>query len=208
MSVANEIRRLINAKTNLKLAIKSKGVKVPDSAKIDTYGDLIEQIDIGVDTSDANAAPSNLEEGRTAYANNKKITGTLPKANTTTYILADNISFDDSGKLAYFDGELDSYWGNNKYIVEKGKEGSAEVPYSLIYKALKLTPDKIKSGTTVLDMNGTYTSDATATNDDIALGKTAYVNGVKVTGSSDKVVDSDDYSRLISIAKDIRGDNT
>lgn len=38
---------------------------------------------------------------------------------------------------------------------------------------------------------GTDTTDATATSDDIISGKTAYVNGVKVTGNMAFATDSD-----------------
>lgn len=47
----------------------------------------------------------------------------------------------------------------------------------------------IKSGVTILGVQGTYTSDANATASNIEMGKTAYVNGTKITGSL-QVVDS------------------
>ena len=50
-----------------------------------------------------------------------------------------------------------------------------------------IVPENIKNGITIFDVTGTYsgidTSDATATAEDIVLGKTAYVNGVKITGT-------------------------
>ena len=50
-----------------------------------------------------------------------------------------------------------------------------------------LLPEYIKAGITLGGVTGTLedldTSDATATAEDIALGKTAYVNGVKITGT-------------------------
>lgn len=41
----------------------------------------------------------------------------------------------------------------------------------------------IKTGVSIFNTNGTFTSDATASAADILSGETAYVNGVKVTGS-------------------------
>jgi len=46
-----------------------------------------------------------------------------------------------------------------------------------------LTAANIKAGVQIFNATGTYTSDATATAADIANGKTAYVNGTKITGT-------------------------
>ena len=46
-----------------------------------------------------------------------------------------------------------------------------------------LNAENIKSGIDLFGIEGTYTSDATATASDILSGKTAYVNGTKVTGT-------------------------
>lgn len=57
-------------------------------------------------------------------------------------------------------------------------------------KNTKLLPENLKAGITCLGVTGSYegegdvdTSDATATANDIASGKTAYVNGEKVEGT-------------------------
>lgn len=55
-------------------------------------------------------------------------------------------------------------------------------------KDTNLKPENLKAGTTCLGINGTMeagidTSDATATAEDIARGKTAYINGEKVEGN-------------------------
>jgi len=46
-----------------------------------------------------------------------------------------------------------------------------------------LTAANIKKGVNIFNVTGTYTSDATAAAADVVSGKTAYVNGSKVTGS-------------------------
>ena len=55
-----------------------------------------------------------------------------------------------------------------------------------------LIPEYIKAGITLGGVTGTLedldTSDATATAEDIALGKTAYVNGIKITGTYEEKV--------------------
>ena len=57
---------------------------------------------------------------------------------------------------------------------------------------IELTADKLLKGKSVLHISGTATSDATATAADILSGKTAYVNGVKLTGTAQTGVDVSD----------------
>ena len=52
-------------------------------------------------------------------------------------------------------------------------------------------PEVIAVGTTIMNVVGTYTSDADAVALDIAPGKFAYVNGVKLEGTSIAVDTSD-----------------
>ena len=63
-----------------------------------------------------------------------------------------------------------------------------------------LKPENLKAGVTCLGVVGTMqagidTSDANATTNDIAIGKTAYVNGEKITGT---ISDVDSNSVRIS----------
>lgn len=44
-------------------------------------------------------------------------------------------------------------------------------------------PENLKAGVTAFGIDGTFTSDATATATDILFGETAYVNGIKITGT-------------------------
>jgi hypothetical protein len=49
-------------------------------------------------------------------------------------------------------------------------------------KNIKVIPENLKVGAEAFGVQGTFTSDATATAEDIAKDKTAYVNGEKVVG--------------------------
>ena len=59
----------------------------------------------------------------------------------------------------------------------------AYAPYSSVASAVGLTSAKLLKGQTVLGVSGTATSDANATAAYIYSGKTAYVNGSKITGT-------------------------
>ena len=54
-NIKTQISRLSGAKSDLATAITAKGVTVPDDTTLDGYAALVEQIDTGVDTSDATA---------------------------------------------------------------------------------------------------------------------------------------------------------
>ena len=73
---------------------------------------------------------------------------------------------------------------NEGYAATSANEGSS------------LVASYIKKGITIGGITGTLetldTSDATATPEDIALGKTAYVDGVKITGTRAEPISNED----------------
>lgn len=62
MSIQLEVQRLENAKSSIAAAIEAKGVTVPPTAKIDTYGDYVAQISVGGGTYKIQAGPTMPEE--------------------------------------------------------------------------------------------------------------------------------------------------
>ncbi|MDD7624555.1 MAG: hypothetical protein PUJ56_00030 [Butyricicoccus sp.] len=177
--IKSSVRRLQRAKTDIVNAIETKGVSVPDGAKIDDMPELISHIETGTDTSDATATASDIAYGKTAYVNGEKVTGevkTLMSAGTIPEFINGDIRM--------------PYGGNDRVLLKKdtffyasaNKFGDAAAENVLKGKTFTSSAGLSVTGTMETPSDGIDTSDATATASDIAQGKTAYVNGEKVTG--------------------------
>lgn len=186
---------------NIDTNIKQENIK-KDVSILGITGTLEE----GVDTSDADAAAANIEINKTAYVNGQKITGNIPLNNTTLVVDNAEISLDgENNKL-----EMNST-NSTKQIIDNNVNMKFNANYSDVATTIGLTPDKIKRGETILNVAGNVqegidTSDANAVETDILSGKTAYVDGNKITGtitskeaqtyipsSSEQIIDAGQY---------------
>lgn len=84
---------------------------------------------------------------------------------------------------------------SNSDAIELTAQEGVYIKKATINKDANLSPENIKSGVTIAGVSGDVadTSDADATSNDIALGKTAYVNNQKVTG----VMEVNDNNALV-----------
>lgn len=127
-------------------------------------------------TTDADAQASNILSGKIAYSANSKMTGSMPNNGALNYTPSTSQQTIPAG---YTSG------------------GTVSAVTSSIDNNIQAA--NIKKNVTILGVTGSYegtdTSDANATVDDILEGKTAYVNGVKLTGT---LVPAEDLSEELT----------
>lgn len=107
----------------------------------------------------ASANVDDLKIGKVAFTQFGKITGTI----------ADN-------------GQLNYTPSTSQQTIPAGyTSGGIIAPVTSSIDS-DITPSNIRMGAKILEVTGNYTSDATATEDEIVGGKIAYVKGQKITG--------------------------
>ena len=116
-----------------------------------------------VDTSDANATATRIRSGYTGYVNGAKITGSIPSKAAATYTPGTS-----NQTIA-----IGQYISGTQTIT-----GDAE-----------LVTGNIRSGVSIFGVAGkasvVETSDANAIAAQIGSGRTAYINGIKITGTAE-----------------------
>lgn len=146
-----------------------------------------------IDTSDATATASDIKSGKTAYVNGKKVSGSLQKV---SQVLSTNEADENGvsvGKI--LSGDISYCSMSYKTKRERYYETGALVDIKADFENFgDATAEDVAEGKTFtsaagLKVTGTHvcesgldTSDATATEYDLVSGKTAYVNGEKITG--------------------------
>ena len=135
------------------------------------------------DTTSANAVAADIRNGKTAFLGRGSVTGTMA----------------DNGAVA---GSISTVKGT--YTVPSGYHNGNGTVSIAASEQSKIIAGNIKAGVTLLGIAGKSsvvdTADATAAASTIVSGKTAYINGSKVTGSLTSVaVSQDSLTKVLTI---------
>lgn len=158
---------------------------------------LVNTLPQALDTTDATATINDIALDKTAYVNGTKITGQIHTVTPNNWVefVVDAATvenkpnkFTTKGNGAItFKQPIDE----DDILFRLGSEAHVTQSYKDIATAINLQPEQIAVGNTILGIAGTAsgldTSDANAAEDDILIGKTAYVNGQKLEGNLNRI---------------------
>lgn len=163
--------------------LKINGVLYPDVPLVSIPSSDGQDNAIFYDSSDATAVSGDIMSGKSAYIGSGKVAGTMANSGAV------------SGTI--------SKVGDNYTVPAGYHNGSGTVKISAAEQS-KIVSANIKAGVNILGVAGKTsvvdTADATAGAGTIVSGKTAYVNGVKVTGALSTVsVSQDSLTKVLTI---------
>ena len=107
MSIASEVERLESAKSDLKSALESKGVAVPEGAKLNAFPALVQQISVGGEQTVAVAYT--VDVPTTGWADGSLTWGGTTYTRQCTVTAADATASPTSVSMSYEGGAYDAY---------------------------------------------------------------------------------------------------
>ena len=148
----------------------------------------------GTYTSDANAVAGNILSGKTAYVNGSKITGSMANQTSSTGLTLTTTDKRPVKLVTRESGDSRIWYLNNsdgqqRLNIGVPSNGYYDTTVTLaisntdLASILGINASKVAKGQTIAGVAGSYTSDANAVAGNILSGKTAYVNGNKITGN-------------------------
>ena len=195
MNSTNSTKQIIDNNVNMKFNANYSDVATtigltPDKIKRgETILNVEGNVQEGIDTSDANAIETDILSGKTAYVNGNKIIGTITSKEAQTYIPSSSEQVINAGQYLSGAQTISAVPTEEKTITPSALSQEITPTENKFLSKVTvsgdadLTAENIKSGVTIFGVEGSYTSDANAMAEDIAMNKTAYINGQKITGT-------------------------
>lgn len=110
----------------------------------------------GLNTNDANATAADLLPNKTAYVKGELITGSMNKQSTATCTQEVNAELLSETSEVKVEGKWD---GSETTYIDNTCILGAKISYASLANIIGLTANKIKSGETILGIEGTYTGE-------------------------------------------------
>lgn len=195
MNSTNSTKQIIDNNVNMKFNANYSDVATtigltPDKIKRgETILNVAGNVQEGIDTSDANAVETDILSGKTAYVDGNKIIGTITSKEAQTYIPSSSEQVINAGQYLSGAQTISAVPTEEKTITPSASAQEITPTENKFLSKVtvsgdaNLTAENVKSGVTIFGIEGSYTSDANAMTEDIAMNKTAYINGQKITGS-------------------------
>lgn len=190
----------------------TKEITENGSYDVTNYESANVNIEIGTDTTDATAIAGDIVINKTAYVNGEKVTGAMAQLGFDGLVEAseDAVVVDENSDgtkmlsmAGYTTNTMNSYVKPNSAVMVGLRDNRSEMSVFGNASPTDVVAGKTFSSSSGFLVTGTHecpkgldTSDATATASDIMSGKTAYVNGSKVTGSIEEIGE-EEYVSLI-----------
>lgn len=158
-SIEKKLAYLNETKGLIKSAIINKGQEITDETPFRDYVQKIDNIETGVDTSDATATSDDIVKNKTAYVNGEKVTGNLKDYRTSgeEAVVDYQISVEKNEPAAGYGNPTLEIVGQSMSngVIGLGAQVRAKADYNNVATAIALTPEKIVKGNTILGIEGT-----------------------------------------------------
>lgn len=124
--IDNKLDYLENTKALIKQALSNKDVSITNNTTFREYADLINNLVVGVDQSDATVTANDMVAGKIAYNNNNKIIGNLVEYRSITSEAIEVVDDPINEKL------IAKTQTDNRILLGENAKMNIEVPYSSV----------------------------------------------------------------------------